>query len=304
MFKVKRFGIALFITFFLPCYASAQLFQLSNEDGIKGYLFGSTHGPIGGIQVRSEIIVELIQQSRIVVLETANGIPLVMRRSRLSVPSGSTVFDALPANLRTCSVAAYDEMRQGIKANTEISTLLNLNPVFLAFAYLGFSLDKLKPLDTAASYDRLITNAALNSLKPIADLEPAAEKIDLLLKIAPVDVSSIICGLCEVNATGRRTDVFRSLQNSIVDAYLQADMDQLTERHKSMYKLLGASDLFIDLFWAKRNNLMANKIAGLVNNGYQPFIAIGASHLGGTDGVLALLAAKGLQVLAVPHTRK
>ena len=74
-------------------------------------------------------------------------------------------------------------------------------------------------------------------------------------------------------------------------------MNGLVKAHKKYYNTFQVSDDFFNLFWSQRNESMAIKIGKLVQKNSKPFVAIGASHLGGYDGVLSLLIKRGFSVI-------
>ena len=308
----KMFIRSLFICIISTVHISAmaQLFELRDESGKIGYLFGSLHGAIAKINVQSKSIAPLIEKSKIVAFETIGGIPLQIRKNKLALQDGKSLFETVPADIFICTLSAYKNMQNGNKDSDEIRTLLKLHPMLFAFSYYGYTIDKLDKLDKldkaihSDNYDRLIYNLANFYKKSIANIESIDEKVMIVNKFDRQDAFEIIKNLCMVNESDQKIYDFTKLQSTIVQSYLLNDMDKLVETHIDMYKFLGVQDDFIDIFWTQRNLTMAKKIIGLIANDHHPFVAIGASHLGGADGLLSLMAKRGVSSLPLPIDKK
>ena len=60
---------------------------------------------------------------------------------------------------------------------------------------------------------------------------------------------------------------------------------------------------YFELFYFERNRNMAHGIAELVDEGGRWFVAVGAAHVVGAQGIPTLLAERGYAVRRVPKTR-
>ncbi len=81
----------------------------------------------------------------------------------------------------------------------------------------------------------------------------------------------------------------------LLETYLNADLDKMVE-------LTNDSTLpadFSQAFLVSRNKTMAKSISKLIKK-HKTFVAIGAAHLGGKDGIITLLRKKGYTVEPIP----
>ena len=82
-----------------------------------------------------------------------------------------------------------------------------------------------------------------------------------------------------------------------IEAWLKGDLEQL--EHMSQDTLLSVPELR-DTLLVKRNRAWARQIAQLIERGRRPFVAVGAGHVMGAEGLPALLAERGFTVSRVP----
>lgn len=286
---------------FWPGTSSAQLLELRNERGSVGFLFGSVHGNVAGVKTEIGDLISSIRRSTVVVLETAEGFSIDLRKQRLGLANGATIYDILPACLTSCVREGHEQMLRASKNDVAVELLVNLNPTLFAFSYLGFTLDEVAPHQQGTGYDRLIANEALKSKKIVASLESAMDKADLIGRVDPADTIVMLERICKLRASPSEHMELTVLYREMITAYGAGDSDRLTEVHRKIYRLVGASDAFVRLFWTDRNARMSEKIAGMVSHGRIPFVAVGASHIGGPDGIIALLAAQGIAATKVDH---
>jgi uncharacterized protein YbaP (TraB family) len=88
-------------------------------------------------------------------------------------------------------------------------------------------------------------------------------------------------------------------QEKLLELYLRGDLDALQRFMKSY---LSVQDSLYEEVIVKRNVLMLDKIIGLLKSPEPFFCAIGAGHLGGEDGILQQLRARGYKVRSVRWT--
>ncbi|MEY4350303.1 MAG: hypothetical protein RL078_350 [Bacteroidota bacterium] len=85
-------------------------------------------------------------------------------------------------------------------------------------------------------------------------------------------------------------------QEKLKELYLKGDIEALQRFMKSN---LSVQDQLYEEVIVKRNKLMLDKIINLLKGNTSFFCAVGAGHLGGEDGLIQLLRAKGYRVRPV-----
>jgi uncharacterized protein YbaP (TraB family) len=89
----------------------------------------------------------------------------------------------------------------------------------------------------------------------------------------------------------------RNDTQALADAWLASDAVALQQQsQKSMQDSPRSARWMQQKLFTERNHLMAVSIDRMLAEGRQPFIAIGALHLTGADGVPALLEKRGFRV--------
>lgn len=297
-YQLARLNKFTFVIIFLmaSAHSNAQLFELKINDAVRGYLFGSTHGPLAGVPVNKSIVINPILISKIVVLETANGLTQAEKQSQLALTSATSVFDMLSKQGAACARDAMNEVNGDI-----LKSSINLRPILFALAFLGNTIEKFSPSTSAFGYDFVVADAGRNFQKLIASIETSREKISILNKFDDTDAVNIIEKLCLVRQDKNEAEKFKRLHSSSIESYTLNDIEGIFAAQRNLYVYLGVSESFIDLFWTDRNKIMAIKIEGLLNNNRKPFVAIGASHLGGNYGVVNILRNKGITVRQIVY---
>jgi uncharacterized protein YbaP (TraB family) len=83
--------------------------------------------------------------------------------------------------------------------------------------------------------------------------------------------------------------------NVLLEDYLKGDLEALYQKYVVQNSVFFPHE-FIEVFIIERNHNMANRAEVLYRKYGKTFIAVGALHLPGPDGVIALLRKKGYQV--------
>ncbi len=135
--------------------------------------------------------------------------------------------------------------------------------------------------------DQFITNRAKANGKPITGLESAAEH------------NSVFAGL-----TDRQSEALLLVsfipqgstaggQDKVADAWRRGDVEFLARSTHGAYSDFPA---FGDRLLGARNRRWLPKLEGFLKSGHTYFAVVGAAHLGGSDGLLALLRGRGFRV--------
>ncbi len=133
--------------------------------------------------------------------------------------------------------------------------------------------------------------------KPVRGLEVIEEQVGAFNAI-PYDAQAKALLKSIQAAYGENTNSSEPNMEEMMNYYVEGDLEKLV----TMTESLDSDDpeiskLFNEVFLVKRNHNMANRAEPLMKEG-SVFIAVGAAHLGGKEGVIQLLRNKGYTVKA------
>jgi uncharacterized protein YbaP (TraB family) len=150
--------------------------------------------------------------------------------------------------------------------------------------------------DSAQGVDMMLARSAEERAKPIVGLETAESQLDALDRL-PLEFQE------------RQLREFLALDGAggddvslLIDAWRKGDAARF---EAEVFGALGIDPTlapYYELFYFERNRNMARGIAELVDDGGRWFVAVGAAHLVGAQGVPSLLAERGYTVRRVPKT--
>jgi uncharacterized protein YbaP (TraB family) len=142
-----------------------------------------------------------------------------------------------------------------------------------------------------ASYDKAFAQMAGNSRKPVLGLETLEQQLAIFDKVPVEDQVKALVAMV------RKPEEAKAEVNRLLAAYKAQDLPELMKFSKESEFSPESSEFLEDLL-AKRNLNWIPTIETVA--GRKPtFFAFGAAHLGGKDGVVELLRAKGYAVKAI-----
>lgn len=134
-----------------------------------------------------------------------------------------------------------------------------------------------------------VDRALLASGKPVLALEGFAAQFALFDQLAQDDQHVLLEELAREALLGNAANEEREL----AAAWIKGDMARLGQEDRR--GILADAELRAALL-VDRNRAWATRIAPLVRQGQRPFVAVGAQHMAGPDGLPAILAAQGFRV--------
>lgn len=258
-----------------PVPARPALWQVTGPHGEQAWLFGTIHALPRPAAWRSATIAGALQQAdRIVVEVTAVDAAAFAELAR--TPGQPPLSSRVPPRLRArlaqqLKTAGLDEHRfADLETWAAAMTLAQANA---------------KGMDPANGIDRAII--ALADKRPVVELEGTRGQLAIFDRLSEAEQRDLLAAVV--------ADPSQSSDNP-AQAWLTGDMAAIErETHRG---LLADPELRAALFTG-RNHTWANKIAAMLAGGQKPFVAVGAAHMAGADGLPALLAARGLSVKRV-----
>jgi uncharacterized protein YbaP (TraB family) len=142
-----------------------------------------------------------------------------------------------------------------------------------------------------ASYDLTLAQMAGNARKPVLGLETVEQQISVFDRV-PLEVQ--LKGLVEI---ARKPEEARKEITMLLAAYKAQDLPQLMKLVKESEFDTEGPEFTEDLLTKRNANWIP--IIERAARGKSTFFAFGAAHLGGADGVVSLLRAKGYTVKAI-----
>ncbi len=147
--------------------------------------------------------------------------------------------------------------------------------------------------NTESAVDMVLYRRAAMRKIPLLGLETAEEQL------AVFESLTIDEQLWLLNKSVEEYNTISDQMPSMLDAYIKRDLEGLVKlQQKYMYEDSDIDDRFMYALVDKRNVRMADRMQNYLKQG-NAFIAIGALHLPGKDGVLHLLEKQGYTVTPV-----
>lgn len=281
------------LRFILPLLLVA-LFQLSAfaQEGYQGlcweisgnglkkssYLYGTMHTADNRAFQFQDGVLDAFKKTKIYAMElNMNEMNYFSLFNLLMMDSAKSLDDVLPADdYETVKVYFEDSLGLG-----SFKLLHRMQPYFLSIMIP----QKVLKADREHPLDMYFNNLAKKQRKKIYGLETFEEQIGAFNTIP---YESQAESLLEAIESRNEPD---TLTQQMIEYYAEGDLDKLLDITKS-------SDMSFDfykVFIVDRNINMADRLEQYIIK-KRTFIAVGAAHLPGPDGVIELLRAKGYTV--------
>jgi uncharacterized protein len=271
----------LLIQFAHSQQASSLLWEISGNGLTKpSYLFGTIHMLPHEKFSLSDAVKKKFNNSEKIVMEIDMDNPSMLMEVQAAMVMKDTILDSLLSkkDLKIVSAFFADSLGVPLMMMNKVKPLLLSSLIMQKF--IG---------PNPASFENTFTEMAKTAGKEILGMETVKEQMSYIDKISLVDQ-----GKCLVESV---VDYEKSKLEfkQLVDIYLTNDINKV---YKKMIESLKDYEEFGDFLIVERNHNWVPRIEKFTKE-YSCFIAVGSGHLGGENGVLALLLAKGYTVKAV-----
>jgi uncharacterized protein len=146
--------------------------------------------------------------------------------------------------------------------------------------------------DMNASVDAYVIEAAKKRDKPLLELETQVAQIKVLNSMTPKQQETYL----ENALYSLEKGIYEKQINGLVEAWLAADPAKFETVYAEMAKPLKNAAELDDVMLHSRHDAMVKKIESYLASGEPHFVAVGALHLLGPKGLVALLKNRRLKV--------
>jgi len=263
--------------------AHPALWEVTGPKGGKAWLFGTVHALPRPVRWRSAAVDSAFEQADRIVVEVDDLGDDERMAAIFTHLSRST--DRPPLSQRVAPDLRDDLARLLDKAGLRESEFADVETwaAALMLARVGR-----KPDESDNGVDRAVIDAANG--KPLVELEGAEAQLgifDALPEKEQRDLLQLV-----VAEDGQVDDEGAALAKT----WRQGDMRAIEAETRR--GLLADPELREALF-VRRNRDWTARIAAMLTHGERPFVAVGAAHMAGPDGLPAMLRAKGFEVKRV-----
>ncbi len=215
---------------------------------------------------------------------------LMARPDLMSLPRGRVVGDYLPEGDRAELARRLDA------AGTPAASVQTLQPWFLATSLMMPACEQARLAEGEQILDLALADAALRQGKTLSGLESAQEQLEALASL-PLETQAEM-----LMSTLSHIDIMPDLFETMTQLYLAGRIAAIVPAAEHLAPSgttpEGAAEVwqaFDERIVRRRNHLMAERMEPILARG-NAFIAVGAQHLIGDEGLVALLRATGWTV--------
>jgi uncharacterized protein YbaP (TraB family) len=259
------------------------LWRLQRGDGAASYLFGTIHSEDPEILRLSPVVQETFERSRVFVMEVVLDMNALAYMSVAMLFTDGSTLSALVDN------DLFSKASQAMQERGVPQLVVDRMKPWAVATTLAVP----KP-ETGQFMDAVLYERARAGEKTIEGLESAQEQVEVF---AGMDMDTLVALLRDtVEQLPEMDDLFAEL----LGAYKERDLARLMEINRIT---LGAGDkelaaAFMRRVINDRNLRMTERMVPFLKQG-DAFVAVGALHLPGSNGILHLLEKRGYTVTAI-----
>jgi uncharacterized protein YbaP (TraB family) len=263
------------------------LWRIDGPHGQRGWLFGTIHMLPRPVDWRTPMVIAALDQSNRLVVEIA---------ALNDDAAGARVFQSLAHGARQPPLAS--KVAPALQSRlVRLMQRGGLRPAqFAEVKTWAAALMLAQAAETSGNagarakwgIDRALLRD--NADKPVTELEGTARQLALFDRLPEAGQRALLAAV--VADADHAPDDTRKL----AEEWRRGDMAGIArETHQGMM----ADPALREVLYVQRNQAWARIIAGEMAAGAHPFVAVGAAHVAGEDGLPALLTARGFTVTRI-----
>lgn len=287
--NLQRILIAGALTLLAACQrpepVRPALWQVDGPGGARAWLFGTIHALPRPVDWRSARVDAALAQADRIVLEVAridDDAATAQVFARLAAAAG-----APPLRERVPAAAQADYARYLARYGMDDSAL-QPQDTWAAALVLAQLAQRDTGSDSANGVDRAVKDAA--GARPVEEFEGADTQLRIFDALPEGEQRDLLAMV--VRGAGNVQAETRQLEH----AWARGDIAAIARETQS--GLLADPELRAALL-VGRNRAWTARLEAMLQRGQRPFVAVGAAHLAGPDGLPAMLAARGYRITRV-----
>lgn len=264
-----------------PEPANPALWHVEGAGGQQAWLFGTIHSvkrPLAWDTAKVRGALAAADSVMVEVSNLADEKAVAATFARLAKSSGQPVLSQRISAKYRPALAAL--LKRGGYTDGDFAQM-DTWAAALTLARIGASDD-----DSRNGVDRTVMTQA--GEKPVVELEGAERQLGLFDGLAEADQRDLLTAVV--------TDQQGDDDSRLAESWRKGDMTAI--ERETRRGMLTDPQLRAVLFTG-RNRDWTSRIAAAMTQGYRPFVAVGAAHMAGPEGLPALLAANGYKVTRV-----
>lgn len=285
-----RYALALFAALLLcACGEAAEempppspaLWEIQGPDGQRGFLFGTIHVLPDGVAWQTDSVSKALEESDTIAVEIANFDVSEAFMTRAKTPDQPTITARLEPAQRPVALQLLDHAGYRPGDFTDVESWAA--SIMLANAISNGSSEH--------GVDRALIQRAKSDAKlTLFELEGAAAQLDLFDALPAEAQRTMLSSVVDEFATPEDEAKERR------DAWITGDMDRLEQELSN--GMMEAPAVY-ETILRGRNIAMRDKTVPLLAQGKRVFVAVGAGHMVGKDGLPTLFEQAGYTVTRV-----
>lgn len=274
----------------------AIFWKVTKPGGPPSYLFGTVHLTDPRVTVLSPAVKAALKETKTLALEVADLSPTALARALASAVNVTIYTDGQSLKTKLTTDEFAKVARQLKTAGMPVQTASVFRPWVITMLLASSQCERKRASAGKRILDAHISDLAKKQGSKIVGLESLDDQLKALSASPPVDQLAMLkVGLAYVERSN-------DLVETLIQFYLKRDLGAIWPFQIALAERIGVPartyDSFYDNLIKTRNQRMhAAALPHLEKGGV--FIAVGALHLPGDDGLVALLRASGYTVTPI-----